>query len=154
MTQPAQKKAPAHFVWRIRASEGVELTGEKKAVLADKMTEIAELASDGNAEIRISYDTNEVIASISAKATEAMRERALAKALALANNGLTGAISRVLLFFFRLGKEGREQLIARLADEYLNDERGLATEALEKRLVGYIAATENSRIERIGETRT
>lgn len=136
MTHAAPNATPS-FVWRLIASEGVELTGEKKAELADKMTEIVQracVADECSVDVRIGYDVNEVIASVFPLPTDAMRRRAADKARLVAQTGVSGMISATLLFFFRLGKAGGEELVRRLTLDYLNDELAASGKALERRL--------------------
>lgn len=156
MTHAASTATPS-FIWRLAASEGVQLTGEKQAELADKMTEIVKracLPDDLDVEVRVTYDLNQVIASVFPLPTPAMLRRAEDKARMVAQTGLSGMLSSALLFIFRLGKAGGDELVRRLAADYLRDELDAAGKSLEKRLSELISCSAlrsddtQSRIER------
>ena len=120
---------PTSFVWRINAPHGV-FTGEQKAQLVERMEEIIQRVSHGNALVEFSYDTASVIAKISAKTNAIMKDRAKEQAEKTTQRGFTGFVTRLLLFWYGAGQNAKAQLIERMEMDFLHKEQAKATAQL------------------------
>jgi hypothetical protein len=129
MTTTTSKPLPMAFEWRINAPHGT-FTGEQKAEIAARMEEIALRIGRGAALVEIAYDAGSVIAKIKAKLAPDARQAAMAKAARDTGKGVRGLIAKTLLFWHGLGAPAREELVRRLAEDYLREEQGRATAEL------------------------
>ena len=137
------------FEWRINSPRGF-FSGEQKAALVERMEEIAERISQGQAEVEFSYDVGSVIAKIRAKIDEPMRERSQAKARRTATRGVTGLVAWSVMRWNGMGKDAQAKLIAGLEADYLRDEKAWATAEMAKAfkmIISHSAATAEKVVE-------
>ena len=117
------------FEWRIESPQGI-FSGEQKALLVDKMEQIATLLFEDRAHLAFSYDTGSVVAQISAKINTEMINRAHQRAHDASHRGVKGLLAKLLLFFYRLGPQDKVAFDRLLAEDYLKEEKSHATRRL------------------------
>lgn len=137
--------SPSFFVWSLKSPTGA-FTGEQKALLVDKMEEIAQLLTHGKAQFEFIFDEAEVSVKISAKTTPEMIATASAKARRMSRSGISGFVARALLFIRGLGRETLDELERRLTSDFLAQEQRLATEALSSEFKTLMAAHRTSHL--------
>jgi hypothetical protein len=126
MSTSLHPKPTIAFELRVQSPRGF-LSGEQKALLVDKMEEIATRIAQGRAKIEFSFDLGAVIAKISAKTSPEMIERAKHRARSTSSRGFQGLWAKMLFFWHGLGPEAKVELEKMLVDDYLKDEQSKAT---------------------------
>lgn len=134
--------ASGFYTWTARAERDEPLKGDEKYRLAEYMSRIADIASEGSASIEISYGSHSVTLVIRPQPTEAMRERARARAERATTRGLSGFLARALIFLYGLGAEARRALDDRMAEKYLQEELSGALSALAERIGAALSLSE------------